>query len=255
MNVAESGTFVSRGIILAAGDGDRMGDLTKQHPKVLLPINHSGDPIIAYPIKALAESGIKDIAVVVGYMAGKVKRELGDGSKYGVNLDYILNLDYSSGNAISAWKAKSWSKGKPVILCMGDHIIDQRVIQRLVGSRIVTNTLCIEYKPAQAHDIEEATKVALNNDGSIKDIGKGLNNWDALDTGVFVLTEIFFNAVEELISTRGIFIEMSDVINYMVSRKYRFDTCDVSDYFWMDIDFEEDLMLAQEIGVLNGHRL
>ncbi|GAH20308.1 unnamed protein product, partial [marine sediment metagenome] len=58
---------VAKGIILAAGDGDRLGPLTLTCPKVLLPV-HDQIPLITYPIKALAAAGIGDIAVVVGYL-------------------------------------------------------------------------------------------------------------------------------------------------------------------------------------------
>lgn len=240
-------TTITRGVILAAGDGDRMGELTRDRPKVLLPINN-GEPLILSPIRALATSGIRNIAIVVGYLANEVRRNLRDGSQYGVNLHYVENPDYLGGNAISAWKAKSWTTGEPVILCMGDHIIETNVVWRLLSAKVITDTLCVEHRPTLNHNIEEATKVALFEDGGIRDIGKELRRWDALDTGVFLLTERFFNTVEELARLRGNNIEISDVIRFMVARGHRFNTCDVSSCSWMDIDIEEDLRLAQSKG-------
>ena len=215
---------INRAVILAAGDGDRMGELTTDLPKVLLPRNMQ-EPIIVSPIAALASVGIKHIAIVVGYLANEVKRKLGDGTQ-----------------------AKSWTTGEPVILCMGDHIIEPNMVWCLLSTKEVTDTLCIEYRPTQYHIIEGATKVALFEDGSIQDIGKELTRWDALDTGVFLLTERFFNAVEELARLRGNNIEMSDVIRFMVAQGHRFDTCNVSECSWMDIDTVEDLELARSKG-------
>jgi len=83
----------------------------------------------------LAAAGIRNIAIVVGYLADEVKRSLGDGSQYGVNLHYVKNPDYLGGNAISAWKTKSWTMGKPVILCMGDHIIETNIVLRLLSTK------------------------------------------------------------------------------------------------------------------------
>ncbi len=245
--MAEINTAITRGIILAAGDGDRMGELTRDLPKVLLPINE-GEPLILSPIQALATAGIRNIAIVVGYLANKVRRNLGDGGQYGVNLHYVENPDYLSGNAISAWKARSWTVGEPVILCMGDHIIEPNAVWRLLSTKEITDTLCVEYRPMHYHNIEEATKVALFEDGGIRDIGKELIHWDALDTGIFLLTERFFNAVEELARLSGNKIEMSDVIRFMMLRGHRFNTCDVSGCSWMDIDIVEDLKLAQSKG-------
>ena len=90
--------------------------------------------------------------------------------------------------------------------------------------------------------------MALFGDGRIRDIGKELRHWDALDTGVFLLTEKFFNAVEELARLRGDNIEMSDVIRFMVAQGHCFSTCDASNCSWMDIDTEEDLELARSKG-------
>jgi choline kinase len=235
---------INRAIILAAGDGDRMGDLTRDLPKVLLPI-HKEEPMILSPIRALAAVGIRNIAIVVGYLAGKVKCKLGDGSQYGVNIDYIENSQYLGGNAISALKAKSWTMGEPVILCMGDHIIEPNIVQRLLSSKEIIDTLCIEYKPTQYHTIEEATKVALFENNSIRDIGKQIKHWDALDTGVFLLTERFFNTVEEITRMQGNNIEMSDVIHFLVEQGYRVNTCNVNECSWMDIDIVKDLEIAR----------
>ncbi|MFC1970547.1 sugar phosphate nucleotidyltransferase [Chloroflexota bacterium] len=238
---------IDRAVILAAGDGDRMGDLTRNMPKVLLPI-HKGEPMVLSPIRALAAAGIRNIAIVVGYLANEVKRNLGDGSQYGVNLHYLENSDYLGGNAISAFKARSWSVEEPLVLCMGDHIIQTEIVQLLLNTDIITDTLCVEYRPGLGHDIQEATKVTLFEDGSIRDIGKELIRWDALDTGVFLLTEKFFNTVEELAQVHGVSIEMSDVIRFMIAKGHRFNSCDVSECSWMDIDIKEDLELAQSKG-------
>ena len=97
--MAEINTAITRGVILAAGDGDRMGELTRDRPKVLLKTNKE-EPLLLSPIKALAVAGIRNITIVVGYLANEVKRNIGDGSQYGVNLHYVENLQYHSGNAI-----------------------------------------------------------------------------------------------------------------------------------------------------------
>jgi len=248
-------TKINRAVILAAGDGDRMGELTRNRPKVLLPMNNKDEPLILSPIRALAAVGIKNIAIVVGYLANEIRHKLGDGSQYGVSLRYVENPDYLGGNAISAWKAKSWAAGEPVILCMGDHIIDTNIVWNLPSTGEIIDTLCVEFWPTYYHNIEEATKVAVFEDGSIRDIGKQLRHWDALDTGVFLLTDRFFNAVDALARLRGNSIEMSDVIRFMVARGHRFNTCDVSSCSWMDIDIAEDLKLARSQGALNGLRL
>jgi len=235
---------IDKGIVLAAGDGDRLGHLTSTCPKVLLPVNEEA-PLISYPIEALAAVGISDIAIVVGYLGDKVVEVLGDGNDFGVRLQYIGNSDYLGGNAISVYKAREWVQGDPIVLCMGDHLIDGEILKRLLDRQAFNETLCIDYAPVHHHELAEATKVAVDGAGCIKNIGKDLAYWDALDTGVFLLTENFFQALNELVQHRGTNVEISDVIRFLINRGHHFDTCDVSGCFWADVDTKEDLDLVR----------
>ena len=235
---------VTKGIILAAGDGDRLGPLTRARPKVLLPLNDKA-PLISYPIEALVAAGISEIAIVVGYLGDKVVEALGNGSNFGARLEYISNSDYLGGNAISVHKARDWAQGEPVVLCMGDHLIEKKLVKRLLDRQTFNETLCIDYTPAQHHQLDEATKVTVDNAGYIKDIGKELVYWDALDTGVFLLTENFFQALDELVQRLGTDVEITDVVRFLISRGHRFDTHNTSGSFWMDVDTEEDLTMAR----------
>jgi len=236
---------VDKGIILAAGDGDRLGELTESCPKVLLPVQDN-IPLIRYPIEAMAAVGINEIMIVVGYLGNKVKEELDNGNQFDVRLKYTSNPDYLGGNAISVHKARDWARGETVVLCMGDHLIEREVVKRLLeDTKTANETLCVDYAPAEHHEVAEATKVALDGSGCIEDIGKDLVYWDALDTGVFLLTDNFFRALDELVHQYGIDVEISDVVRFLISQGYCFNTCDASGCFWLDVDTEEDLKTAR----------
>ena len=236
---------VTKGIILAAGDGDRLGILTQRYPKALLPVG--GQPLIGYPIATQAAVGIKEIAIVVGYLEDQIRKALGDGSQFGVSLNYISNDDYLGGNAVSVDKAREWAQGAPVILCMGDHLIEKDLVSRLVESGATGEMLCVDYNMGEYLDINEATKVALDGDGCIMGIGKGLTYWDAFDTGVFLLTSRFFRALKKLVRQYGVGLEMSDAIQFLIAQGYCVGTCDVSGCFWMDIDTEDDLNMIRRM--------
>ena len=234
---------IHKGIILAAGDGDRLGILTIACPKVLLPVNDV--PLIRCPIEALVAAGISDIAIVVGYLGDKIIDLVGNGSDFGVRLKYIYNSDYLGGNAISVYMAREWAQGEPVVLCMGDHLIERKMIKRLLDRQILSETLCIDYTPSNHHQLAEATKVIVDGAGCIKDIGKELVCWDAIDTGIFLLTKNFFKAIDELVQYHSIDVEISDVIRFLISQGHSFDTCNVSGSSWTDVDTKEDLDLAR----------
>jgi len=199
------------------------------------------EQLIRYPIEALAAAGVSDIAIVVGYLGGKIIETLGNGDNFGVRLQYIYNPDYLGGNAISVYKAREWVQGEPVVLCMGDHVIDVKIVKYLLDRQTINVTLCVDYTPARHHELADATKVTVDSTGCIKDIGKNLVYWDAIDTGVFLLTKNFFQALDELILRCGTEVTISNVISFLVNQGHPFDTCDVSGCFWADVDTKEDL--------------
>ncbi len=233
---------INKGVVLAAGDGDRLGELTSRIPKVLLTV--LGKPLILYPIEALVKAGIKEIAIVTGFLGHKVEAFLYSNSISEANIQFIYNPNHKGGNAISVEVAGDWTAGEPFILCMGDHIIPQDYISRFVNGTPCQEALAVDFNPGNHHIVEEATKVRVDSKGIIREIGKGLTQWDGIDTGVFLLTENFVNAVLELQLTRGIDIEISEVIRFMLDRGQDFITVDTSGLFWADIDTMEDILLV-----------
>ncbi len=230
---------INKGVVLAAGDGGRLGFLTSTRPKVLLPVRSR--LLIHHPIEALSTAGISEVAIVIGYLGDQVRTALGDGSRFGVRLDYILNPDYLGGNAISVQKVRSWAAGEPFILCMGDHVIDPGFVSRLLQKSPIAETLCVDFAPAGHHQLAESNKVVVDSSGCIERLGKGLAYWNAIDTGVFLLTERFLAAIDQCIPKPTIDIEITDVIRFLVGRGHRFATCDATGYFWADVDDETDL--------------
>jgi len=73
-------------VILAGGLGTRLGALTKDVPKVMMPFN--GKPFLGYIIRLLKEQGIKDFVMCTGYRGEQVKNFLGDGRRLGLNIEY-----------------------------------------------------------------------------------------------------------------------------------------------------------------------
>ncbi len=75
-----------RGMILAAGRGQRMGELTANTPKPLLRV--AGHYLIEYSIFSLQKIGIQEIVINICYRGEQIKSALGDGSRYGVTFHY-----------------------------------------------------------------------------------------------------------------------------------------------------------------------
>lgn len=75
-----------KAMILAAGRGERMRPLTDRIPKPLVKLN--GRPLIEYHVLDLAQAGIGEVVINLGYRGAQIREYLGDGSRYGVAIEY-----------------------------------------------------------------------------------------------------------------------------------------------------------------------
>jgi dTDP-glucose pyrophosphorylase len=75
------------GVILAAGKGTRMRPFSEHWPKPVLPV--LGKPLMAYQLEMMAAMGIRKVVVVIGHLGHEVVRALGDGSRWGVSIQYV----------------------------------------------------------------------------------------------------------------------------------------------------------------------
>ena len=75
-------------IIMAGGRGTRISELFPNIPKPLIPID--GVPVLEREICSLRDQGFKDIILTVGYLANEIINYFGDGSRFGVNIDYYV---------------------------------------------------------------------------------------------------------------------------------------------------------------------
>ena len=83
-------------VLMAGGRGTRISELFPNIPKPLIPID--GVPVLEREIVSLRDQGFKDIILTIGYMAEKIKGYFGDGSKWGVKIEYFVE-DKPLGNA------------------------------------------------------------------------------------------------------------------------------------------------------------
>ena len=109
--------MIRKGIILAGGHGTRMSPLTKAVNKQLLPIYDK--PLIYYPLSVLMLAGIRNILIVVNKgQLNQFKKVLGDGSRFGVNIQYI---------------EQSRPKGLPDAFILGEKFIGKDNVSLILG--------------------------------------------------------------------------------------------------------------------------
>lgn len=106
-------------VIMAGGKGTRIASVRSDVPKPM--INICGKPILEHQIDNLKACGLTDIILVIGYLGDKIKEYFGDGSKFGVNIEYFVE-DHPLGTAGALFKMPQLTED--FLLLCGDVIID-----------------------------------------------------------------------------------------------------------------------------------
>lgn len=231
------------GVVLAAGDGSRMRPLARRLVKPLVPIG--GRPLIAYTLEAFVANGIRDIILVVGYRAEEVVRTLGDGSRLGARLTYAMSAHTGRSNGLSLYAAREAVGGRGFVLAMADHMVSPLLMRRLLMSRPMADTLCVDRGPPAYVALAGATRVRVDPAGRVLAIGKRIPRWNAIDTGVFWLTEAIFHAVEAVCAAGEQRPRVIDATRWLIEHGSGLMAYDVTGASWIDVDTPADLRQAE----------
>lgn len=108
-------------ILMAGGRGTRIAELFPNIPKPLIPV--AGMPILEREIRSLCAQGFKDIILTVGYLADKIIAYFGDGSQFGVRIDYFVE-ESPLGNAGALFRLREKIGDEPFLLLNADAAFD-----------------------------------------------------------------------------------------------------------------------------------
>lgn len=106
-------TGMDTALILAGGEGVSLRPITYEIPKPLIPID--GRPILEHQIRMLKKYDITNLVISTGYMKEKVMEHFGNGSRFGVNIEYIIE-DMPFGTAGCLKPAKDFIKNNFIML-------------------------------------------------------------------------------------------------------------------------------------------
>lgn len=119
-------------VILAAGVGNRLGELGGDRPKSLLEFG--GRSLLARHLDALALTGVARLTVCVGYRCEAVEEELASHAR--IPVDTVYNPRFREGSVLSLWTARdALTRGNDVLLMDADVLYAPRLLQTLAGSR------------------------------------------------------------------------------------------------------------------------
>lgn len=190
------------------------------------------------------EAGIERFVIVVGYRGEAIKQWYEDHPIAGVQVTWIENPDFRKENGISVLCTKRVIH-ENFLLLMADHIFEQETVRQLLRQHLGPHEviLAVDRNIDTVFDIDDATKVRLDHD-HIVEIGKGLRNYNALDTGMFLCSPALFCKLEAA-SANGS-CSLSDGMRLMAAEG-NFRGFDIGDAHWQDVDTPAALDYAQQI--------
>ncbi|MCX6344001.1 MAG: nucleotidyltransferase family protein [Armatimonadetes bacterium] len=235
-----------KAVILAAGQGVRLGELTKDIPKPMITL--AGKPALDYIICGIHSAGIEELVLVVRYKAEKIIEHFGDGSRFGIKIDYVQQSD-ACGTGAALLAARESVAGSNLLMTYGDIITSSvnyagavRGFEELGGAGVMTLNW--------VDDPSNGASVTLDSRGCVSQIiekppkGEFTSNWHS--AGLFVFEPTVFDYLVRIEpSPRGEY-EIGDAINKMIA-----DNHDIHAYFlqglWTDIGTLDAIAAAERL--------
>ena len=232
---------VNQCLILAAGNGSRIASVAGGLPKPLVPL--CGVPLLEHIMTSCREAGIVKFVIVVGYRAGLIRRWLSQRPMDGISVTLIENREYHKPNGVSALAARA-ELNQAFLLLMSDHIFEPRTAKALLAQPLGDEEviLAVDSKIDRVFDLDDATKVQRERN-YITGIGKDLQSYDALDTGMFLCTPALFNYLEAARQDGD--CSLSDGMRNL-AQAWKFRAFEIGDGHWQDIDSPQALAHAEK---------
>ena len=233
-----------RAVLLAAGEGKRLWSHFKR-PKPLVPL--LGLPLIERNILILRDCGIKDFVIVTGCYVDEIRGHLGNGERLGVKIKYLHNADWKLGNGSSDYAFhKEYQQDEKFILMMSDHIFALDLIKSfIVRAKDIKEDellLAADRRLEEVYDLEECTKIKHKGNLAVE-LGKGLQDFNAVDCGLFIGTGGLLEALSKSIA--GGAYALTDAVNLMAKDgkvKLHF-----IEHFWIDVDDYKSYKQAERL--------
>jgi choline kinase len=235
-----------KALILAAGRGSRMDHITANQPKCFSKLGSKR--LIDWQLESLQANGIKDIAIVTGYLSEKF-------DEYSVKK--INNLEWNSSNMIVSLLKASTYINDSTIISYSDIVYHPNVVEILKHANydIVLAYDKNWYKQWQKRFDDpriDAETFKITKEGIITEIGSKANTLEEIQgqyLGLFKLTPngiaIIEDIVEEYFDRRDT-LDMTEVFQLIINKGINIYGVDV-DSTWFEIDSPSDLILAQKL--------
>jgi len=175
--------------ILAGGRGTRLGSLTDETPKPLLPVG--GRPFIEHILSDLSRSGAQRVVLSIGYLAKQFRQILGDGDRFGLELLYVEDGDEPAGTAGGVRNCLPLLDD-PFIVMYGDSLLrvnpNDLIAAHVDGKRLATMSVM---RSSLGHETPNCVVNANGVSAYSKDPVPA--NAEFIDYGMLVFSKVAFS--------------------------------------------------------------
>ncbi|HIA97186.1 MAG TPA: glucose-1-phosphate thymidylyltransferase [Candidatus Nitrosopelagicus sp.] len=229
-----------KAIVLHGGHGTRLRPLTHTGPKQLLPI--ANKPMSQYCIESIKETGITEIAIIVGGTgSSKVREYYGSGEKFGVSFTYI-EQDRPKGIAHAIRLCKEFVNNEKFLVFLGDNIVQRSIADftsNFKKSEFDATILLCEVDNPSRFGI-----AAIENNKITKILEKPKDPPSNLAvTGIYFLTPIIFDVIDNLKPSWRNELEITDALDILLEKNHNISFEMITDY-WKDTGTPEDILNA-----------
>lgn len=231
-----------KGLILSGGKGTRLRPLTYTRAKQLVPV--ANKPILFYGIEAIRAAGITEIGIIVGDTADEIRRACGDGSRWGVDIEYIQQ-EAPLGLAHAVLTAEPYLGDEPFVMYLGDNILANGIVSLVEEFRRDEPTAQILL--AKVPHPEQFGVAELEN-GRVKCLEEKPKKpqSDLALVGVYMFGPPVFEAARAIKPSWRNELEITDAIQYLIDQGYTVRP-HVVDGWWKDTGKLDDMLEANRL--------
>jgi dTDP-glucose pyrophosphorylase len=206
---------IDKAVLLAAGRGTRMRELTADFPKPMIEVR--GKPVLQHIVEGLRDAGVREFLIIVGYRAEAVRNFFGDGSRYKIEINYAMQkVQDGTGRVVDL--AGDFADLSPFVLSYGDILVDPVNYKRIVD---LSEDIEAIVSVTGGEDVSKGGAVFLNEQMELVDLrektkpGEKTSPW--YNAGLYAFRPTIFEFTAKLKpSPRGEY-ELTDAIRELAS--------------------------------------
>jgi len=231
-----------KGLILSGGKGTRLRPLTYTSAKQLVPV--ANKPVLFYGIEAIAAAGIRDIGIVVGDTHAEIRAAVGDGSRWGVRIEYIPQ-EAPLGLAHAVKISERFLGREPFVMYLGDNLLNKGIthfVEEFARERPAAQILLAHVPDPQMFG------VAQLNDGQVVRLVEKPKEpiGDLALVGVYMFGPEVFESVGRIRPSFRNELEITDAIQDLIDRGLTVRP-HIVDGWWKDTGKLEDMLEANRL--------